>query len=1252
MVKGMNGKRFHHYILALLFLSLLASCAGEDYTPVYFPPKPDEGSAKAPSESVGGRKCTINFTSRLCVTIKGENIEAGVEEGDELCAEVPPFPIHIEGTASRMEGSEFPDIDFEGGGLPVPITVNGRGDGDGISNVGLGTVDSVGNMAMEGFSLFIVAAGVVGEVKDLTLTTGTTDELPHLPALTGSPPDASGAMTLVTGTVLGSIIPAADKYLLGASLAATFTGSISPLMTQCGGEAESTIEVKKLMIDEAGRQTELQIPDGKRMEISGGTYMAESDADIGERFEANSKFRVRNIGTKAVRIEIEPKKGPFHLSSVDPLSRALKPRESFVLNIKFRPTIRDAEPGKITEALSIGPDQFLMTAKALQKSGSGSINVVDEGGGVVKPDVEDVEIGESALPANTQKAFFLCEEIQCGENRAFTSCGECEDPSRMPCELLPISTTGRPMGEVSSDCALVEPNATPLFTIDLKGSTGVSLDAQKQVLAIRNDGVNDLRITSIEIEELKDSKSKGQFSIPGNAIFMSKGFDHIQKQVAEALAGKNVQGTKLPVILPPFQPGFKESAIYVIVTYEPNDLVGADGQEAGVGSKVKDKATLRIKTDEGDITTVVTGTTTIQETPALELYFKTTVGTKYVADGQAFPFRGVTAETEDLAIPLFLRASDTAPGALRVISISVSGEDAEMFQWLDTAEKITSVAPPTGKGMRCSIPIVDESTGEMIDEMFDLLPVSLSPNGFDLAPGAHTQDSMPLFGCVNFHRDDAKGFTKRIFKADLTVAAQELDATGNPAKNPDGSYRQTTLNAKLHAAINPLTGMTIFRVTQTMAGILNPKFPSLSAISAKSDIMDLFEKGTVTNRDFEIFTGAMILDPFDEMTIKSTDGEKIISTPNDGITAVFRSIDTHPVTTDYEDGWLYDFASITHDPSLPEGSRGLYEGYPNVPEGTYANGWRIFTGSLSYPGPLPPPGLKNPEKPSDCLVVNPCSPEGLKKFTKAGVPPGEKGACGFFYASGARYDSPAFHSEEEMSGGEYENLCNRIDEPQTLYDIDTGHYSVDGQITFEEVGLRFFGPTFYHNPQGPLGNYPPLDEAFHMSFTTGILKPPDGPNDLNVLPDEKINLAKNEFKVNLTDPKQSTPAICKNNTDNRVMMGKQCSSWRYLDGLLFKDEDATIPAGCPEEENNFIGGSAYLKGRDLDHETGIVTLVTVAKFSSRDELSFAFKDIMLFIVLNGWICNPQGSEDDFEGGKCYDLGFNDRDAVSQISLLR
>ena len=743
----MRIRRLAYMLLAAM---LIAGCVGEDYTPVYFPPPEEQADlGPQPGESVGGWECTLSFTSQLCVTIKGENIEVGTDPEDTLCVEVAPFPIHISGSTVRIEGSEFPDIDVEGHGLPAPITINGRGEGEGLGNVGQGAIDASGHITVEGFSFYILALGMVAEIPGLTLTTGGTEELPHLTAVIGSPPDAGGAMTLVSGTVLGHTFDAADTYLLGASLTAVFTGSISPTLTECQGGVAKSIEVKKLFIDENGWQTEVPIPDGKFMEISQGTYIAEDDSDIGDRYEAHAKFRVKNIGTKPVKYQIPPRKGPFHLSSLDPLTGTLNPQQSIILNAIFRPTMADAEAGKIMESLSIGYDQFFLAATALAKSGQASVSVVDDQGQVSAPNVGGVEVGQAAVPANGERSFFLCRQIECNEEKAWTDCRECPDPTTTPCTLLTVSTEGRPLGEVDAQCNLIDPEAVPLLTIDLKGSSDVSLIAQKQVIAIRNKGVMDMRIIDISIQDISDSQSTGQFVVPPDAIFVAKSFADVSKRVRQALEKGNAQGTPLPFTLPPYQPGYDETTAYVVVIYQPNDLAGADGGLAGVGSAAEDKAILRITTDTGEITTVVTGSTTITESPALELYFKTSVGTRHVPDGQTFSLKGITGQTTDVAVPVFLRVADTSPNSLRITSISVEGKDQDRFRWLSTTEEIASVNPPEGKGMRCSIPIVDAATGEMVDESFDLNPVSLEPAGFDMAPGAYSIETMPLFGCID-----------------------------------------------------------------------------------------------------------------------------------------------------------------------------------------------------------------------------------------------------------------------------------------------------------------------------------------------------------------------------------------------------------------------------------------------------------------------------------------------------------------------
>lgn len=1231
------------FALAIALLGTMGGCAGEDYTPVYFPPSEDEVQSGPTTDiSDAARQCTLSFTSQVCVQIKGQNIEVGTDEADALCAEVDAFPIHVSGGSVSIKGSEFPDIEVEGHGLPAPITINARGDGDGTANVAEGTIDSSGNMTMEGFSLFIVALGIVGEVPNLTLTTGTTEELDYLPSVSGSAPDASGAMTLVTATTLGHVIDAADEYLMGASLTATFRGKVTPALSECGEEGERAIEVKKVVIAPDGQQTETALPDERVMEVSTGTFIADTNADVGPRYETKATFRVKNIATKAQTLAIEPRKGPFHLSSATtPLTGTLAPQQSFILDVAFRPTSAESTPGIVKENITIGSDQFELMGVALEKGGTATVSVVDDDGNVTAPNVGDVEVGDADVEANAERRFFLCSEIDCDGVVSYTDCKTCPDPTTSPCELLTVSTEGKPVAEVDAQCTPLNAEAAPMYTIDIKGSADITVYAQKQVLALRNAGVDDLTITSIALEEMTGSRSTGQFRLPSeDAVFVAESIADVQDEVSKALSGEDAAGSKLPVTLSPYMPNYNESTAFIVITYTPSDLFGADGQMAGVGSAVTDRATLRIETDQGDIVADVIGTTTISESPSLELYFKTSTGTVQVADGASFPFRGVTAETQDIAVPLFLKTADTSANSLRVTSISLAGTDAEHFQWLDTKDEIAAVTPPSGKGLRCSIPIIDESTGSMIDENFDLDPVQITASGFDMAPGAYSLATMPLFGCVDFHRDEGVAPEKHLYEASLEIEAVELTASGLPAENPDGSPKKTVLSAKLLAAIDPLSGHFVLRVTQTMAAILNPKFPGLSAISSRKDLQKKIDTGQTQITDLQLFTGAMILDPFDEMTITTSDGTDPLTGPNDGVTGVFRAVDTHPVTTVYETEGLYNYTSLLFDDTLPAGLKGLYEDYEGVPEGTAVNSWRIYTSTLSYPGPLAPAD-KVPHNPSDCITINPCDPEGLKLFTEAGAGEG-KGACAFFYASGGRFDSPSFHDE-------YAGLCEQVDERQNLLDIDTGRYTVDGEMTFEEVGLRFFGPNYFNNPIGKLGK-PPMDAIFHMAFTTGPLKPQETEDDPDVLPDTRIDLAGGEYLVNLTDKTAKNPPICEQNTDNRTIEGKTYSTWRYLDGLLFKDPEGTTPAGCPGEGSSYTGGIAYLRGKPLDPETGNVTFVSGAKFGSSDDLTFAFKDVMMFLVLKGWFCDPMGSEENFEGARCFDVLFNDRDAQSQQSI--
>ena len=1234
-------RKLYPYILISLFLApfmVISGCAS-DYDPVYFPPQ-EEATEQTQEPDLAAIDCTISFTSQLCVIIKGDNIEAGTNPDEPLCVEMDPFPIHISGTEVTLIGSEIPDTEFEGHGLPAPITINGKGSGTGDSNIGSGSIDASGNIIIENFSFFIDVLGLIGEVPNLTFTTSSTDELPHLEPIEGSPPDPSGAMTLVSGTVLGHLIDAADEYLMGASLQIIFNGSITPTLDECSSSSGPTsIEIKKLFIDENGDQSEIPLPNKNQMEISSGTYIAQDDTDIGPKFEAKAKFKIKNISTSEIAIRIPSRIGPFIINSMDSLSGNLSSQQSIIIDVIFRPTIDNTEGQElIIIPLIIGTDPFKLIATANPKDGLATLSEITDTGEVEAPDIDDLEVGELSLPANTQKSFFKCNYITCNENELPTNCTLCRDETSEECSLLPVSKIGRPIGEVDANCDLIEPDPEPQMAIDLRTITDVA--ANKKIISIRNMGTINLTIEKIYIEEYPNSKSTGQFSIRKNNIYVANSVDEIRNQTP----------LNFPITLPPFEKNFDETQAFVVVTYLPTDLIGFDGSEAGIGSPATDKATLKIKTSSENISIELKGQTSIKDIPDLELYFKTSTGTQKIENENTFSFRDVTAETIDSAVPVFLNLSDTATNAIRIKSITIEDGDLNFYEWLDTSDKINSKSPPTGKGKRCSIPILDPSTGDMTNEIFDLNPVSLGARGFDIEQGEYSLDTMPLFGCVNFHRDtnslNDEDKQKRLFKSKIIIRANELDINKNPAKNPDGSYKETELTANLIAAINPITGKMVLRITQTSATILNPQFPALSAISAKreNDLLGVSEENN------QIFLGALILDPFNEQTIYGFGTGEPLTTPSDDITAVFRSVDTHPVDTNYDDPVLFDYAALTYDSTLTDGSKGIFEGFANVPDDLKANGWRIFTSTLSYPGPLAPEDKKFNES-SACLTVNPCSEEGLKKFTDAGVKPGEKGACAFFYASGGRYESPAFHTTEEMEGGEYTHLCNAVNKKQNLRDLNTGHYNLEGSIIFEDFGLRFFGPTYFHNPGGPLGNVPPMDVIFHLGFTTDVLRPPAEDYQYNVLPDSNIDFSNNGYKINLDDPTPSPPAICKANSNNRTIGGKKYSAWKYLAPLLSKDPEGLIPAGCPEASSDLTGGLAYLHGRKLNHENGVVTFVAGANFGSSGNLTFAFKDVMIFIVLNGWVCNPEGREEDFEGARCYDKSFNERDALSQISIM-
>ncbi len=1200
------------YIFAFLLLTFhFSGCPGPDYMPEYFPSK-EPATEEAPATNVadeGGAaptgSCTVNLSAQLCVIIYGEKIQVGTEGDDPLCTDVEAIPIEVSGANLILRGNAFPDIPFEGHGLPAPITINAKGTTDGSENIGKGKIDSDGNILIEGFSLYINALGMIGELPDLSFTTGKVEDLEGIDPAEGSPLASDGKVKLLVGTILGHLFPAADEKLFGASLLAAFDGTIDPPLNKCSGGGDAKPQatyVTKIVVDESGHQTEGMLPASNRMEV-GEAYISRGPKDIGPNYESSAMFKIVNATSKAISIDIPPMVGVFSIEAQQgsSLKQELPPKTPLVITVTFRPAIEKIpETGEVNEAISVGPDVYQLIGSAVMASGKSFLDVIDEAGNATAAQ-DRVELGSVTVSTMGRREFFMCKKITCDGAEKLTACVPCVDVLMNVCQLVQVDKKGEPIGTVDASCKPVNATGKDEFSIGLGGDESL---AAKQVISIKNTGVTPLTVTSVEVKDPETSKSKGQFKVAA--------------------------GVALPVTIKPYD--VAKETIQITVIYEPNDLVGFDGGVASVGHPAKDKAVLRVVAEDSSSSVELTGITVVKEVPAVQVYFKSATGTKELLDGSKFAFRGLTSETQDLAVPVFIKLSDSATNAVRVTKMEVSGPS---FEWLDTKEKVKN----------CAIPVFDANGGQT-GTISDLDPVSLLPNGFDLKPGAFTTDNMPLFGCANFHMPAEK---KRQFEGTLTITMLEIGKNGDPVRNPDGSMKQTDMKIGLLAVINPLKGPVVFRLTQTMSAIMNPQIPSISAASSVDEMNLQIKDGVAVDADRFVMPGALILDPFDEDSIKDEQGN-VLSTPGDGVTLVYRKIDTHPVSVEYDDPLLPDWTSLVSDMSAPEGSRGIFFDYPNVPEGTKNGSLRIFTASLSYPGPLASPE-ERPESLSLCQQVDPCSEEGQKMHGTGPTDKSKLGVCAFFYGSAGTWNSPAMHYSSEMEGGERKDLCKTVDKPQKLNDI-TGHYDLNGDVTVSDFALRLWGPTYINNPKGPIGPTPPLDAVLHLAPTTGVLKPAGKEGEPDVLPDKRINPAKQEHKINLNDTKLETARLCDNAVKNRILHGEYYSTWKYLAPLLTKDEEGLVPAGCPEPGNELTGGSAFLHGRPLDQETGILTFVAAAKFESDDNLTFAFKDVMFFLVFNGWLCDPLGSEEEFEGARCFDNTFNERDGKSTISMMK
>ncbi|PIR20226.1 MAG: hypothetical protein COV45_07770 [Deltaproteobacteria bacterium CG11_big_fil_rev_8_21_14_0_20_47_16] len=1208
-----------------LLAALLPACGGKDFIPRYFPGSETEtnGSIDAPATPLPGGNCTIKFNASLCVVLKRGTMSYGAEGQEKLCVDdLPPIAIQVQGIKATLRGDEFPDIVVSGHGLPVPITINGKGTTDGKDNIGSGAVDSSGNITLENFSFFVAALGKTGKIPNLTLTTGVAEGTDDLPDIHGSPATGN-SMTLVGSTVLGSIIPAADKYFLDSTLQITFAGKIDPKLSECGGVGSglpTTVQVTKITTDTDRRQHEQLIPNGTQMEVATNVLIPDTDADVGPQFEGSSKFRIRNISKQAIPLQIPPIVGSFHIRPINgEMTGSLPSQQSIVVQVTFRPVIKTA-PGTVTESLSLGSDYFSLVGVARLQGGVPSIHAMDSSGKISDNTTNTLIFADVPVTPATQQAYFQCTTVSCDGNATPTHCQPCLDVATQSCQLLTIDQNQLPIGEVDKSCLLLRPGAKPFQGINMMGGT---MGNSTKTIVIRNTGTKELTITSVAIKDIAKSHSTAQFKVSPSAIYVGKDPSVVGHTAPQ----------KLPIKLAPHS----DIAAYIVVSYTPTDLLST--ADDVVGNTALDQALLLVRVESSPSQQSTTriqlrGTTTVHEVPPLEVHFVTTTGDKIRGNDSDFPIKGIISTTENASVAVYTKLSNLAEKSMRITNVDLSGDDMGNFDWLDSSEKINAIQ----ESERC---------------FTSKTPVAIHPNGIDLHPHGNTTDNMPLLGCVNFHRDPKKGDAKQQFETVLSVTAVDLDAKQQPAKRADGSLAESKIKILVTATINPRKGKMVFRLTQTMS-ILATDPPSMASVASSDEIDALIKAGRAKESDRFVFLGAMILDPFDEMTVENEDGS-VLTGQNDDITGVFRAIDTRPSTFTGNDT-LFPYTSLLYDGMAPEGKRGIFFDYPQdkMPDNFQSSGLRIYTSALSWPGPLEADPENIPYQISECQQVDPCE-RGYMLGTGPDDINKHRGVCAFFYASAGSWDSPGMHNQSaDYPDGSRDNMCKNRSERQQLNSLK-GKYSTNGQLIFANNGLRFWGPTYVHNIANTLDRKPPaLDEVFHITFTTDPLVPKAEGAQYDYLPEERLDLSKLDHMVNLTDTSNGGHPVCAKNTQNKVIGDTRYSSWKYFAPLLVQDKEGKIPAGCPDVGNSFAkeGARAYLRGRPVDPVTGVFSVVAVTKFGKDEDLTSVFKDVSLFVVLNGWLCDPEGSEAEGEGAKCFDPKFNERDAMSQISLMK
>ncbi|MDO8494562.1 MAG: hypothetical protein Q7S68_04420, partial [Deltaproteobacteria bacterium] len=642
--------------IALCFLNLLG-CAGEDINPVYFPgSEKTNANKKPPSDGedldISEARCKLSLTAKLCVKIKGANINVGTAEDQPLCADTPPIPLTIEGEKISLKGSEFPDIhvSVDIRNTATPLIINGKGDTDGTGNNGIGSWTADGHLLIQNFSFFISVLGMSGEIPNIDLTTDEARTVPDLPSLEGSEAQDSGEVKLVAATVLGPIFETADVFLLGASMQASFEGKFNPPLSECAEtkDGEKKIKITKLKINPSGASVEETLPGDNILEISKGTYIAQPPTDVGPHFEETAHFKVTNTGKKSLEIEMPTVVGPFFFFTEGTTRKTLAPDQHFNFQVTFRPdTTNTPEAGVIKNNFSLGGNRFELMGIALAPQGEMRVNQIANDGETTTANIDTLNLNTISVSATPERRFFHCRTITCNHEARLTECQPCQANSDAACTLQTINAQRKPVEEVKPNCETLSPNSAPQMQLNLSGGSQNPLRPGQQTITLQNEGIADLEVKKVSIEEFPSSRSTGEFKF-------------------------SINPATLPVTLAPASP----SLFSITVTYLPKDLIGADGSQAQAGQAVTDKAYLIVETTTGEHKTLLMGKTKVQESPPVQAFFGTALGLKAKSGSETFSFEEITQNTQNLAYPVFFNVSEAATTGVRITEIKIQGEDS------------------------------------------------------------------------------------------------------------------------------------------------------------------------------------------------------------------------------------------------------------------------------------------------------------------------------------------------------------------------------------------------------------------------------------------------------------------------------------------------------------------------------------------------------------------------------------------------